>query len=162
MRLVLLRHGIAIDRDDPVCPPDPERALTEKGRERTHAAARGLDALGVAPDLIFSSPYLRARETAQIAADVLRFPAAGIDVLGDLLPDAPAAPFAARIRELRDVTILAAGHAPNLDLILAEMLGTALPFTSLRKAGAALIEDDGDGRTLKWLLEPRHLRKLGK
>jgi hypothetical protein len=40
MRLYLMRHGIAIDREDPDCPPDPERYLTPKGIQRTRAAAR--------------------------------------------------------------------------------------------------------------------------
>jgi phosphohistidine phosphatase SixA len=33
MRLYLIRHGIAMDREDPKCPPDTERALTPKGHE---------------------------------------------------------------------------------------------------------------------------------
>ena len=59
MRIVLLRHGIAIDRDHPDCPPDPERFLTSEGQQRTRRAVKGLRRLDVRPDLVLSSPWTR-------------------------------------------------------------------------------------------------------
>ena len=65
MLLYLVRHGIAMDREDPNCPPDTERALTPRGMKRTHAAALGLLALKVKPDAALTSPgWLRAAQTA--------------------------------------------------------------------------------------------------
>jgi len=60
MQLYIVRHGIAIDREDPKCPPDPERYLTEEGIEKTKQVAKGVAALGVTADLFLTSP-LRAR-----------------------------------------------------------------------------------------------------
>ncbi len=64
MRLYIVRHGIAIDREDPKCPPDPERYLTEEGIEKTKQVAKGVAALGITGDLFLTSPYVRAVQTA--------------------------------------------------------------------------------------------------
>jgi len=66
MQLYIVRHGIAIDREDPKCPPDPERYLTEEGIEKTKQVAKGVAALGVTADLFLTSPYVRASQTAEI------------------------------------------------------------------------------------------------
>ena len=66
MRLYLMRHGIAIDREDPDCPSDPERYLTPKGIQRTRAAARGLRALRVKPTALLTSPFVRAVQTGEV------------------------------------------------------------------------------------------------
>src|SRR6202035_3492766 len=51
MDLYIVRHGIAIDREDPKCPPDPERYLTEEGMNKTRQVAKGIAVLGITPDL---------------------------------------------------------------------------------------------------------------
>src|SRR5207245_10153088 len=73
MQLYSVRHGIAIDREDPKCPPDPERYLTEEGIEKTRQVARGVAALDVKAGLFLTSPYVRARQTAEIFADALSY-----------------------------------------------------------------------------------------
>src|ERR1700684_3513817 len=74
LNVYLIRHGIAVDREDPNCPPDTERPLTPKGIKRSRAAALGLRALDVKPDALLTSPWLRAAQTAEIFCDVFRFP----------------------------------------------------------------------------------------
>lgn len=71
MNLYLIRHAIAVDEGDPEYAQDSLRPLTEKGRKKMRQIARGLRALGAEFDLIVSSPYVRARETAEILSDVL-------------------------------------------------------------------------------------------
>ena len=73
MQLYIVRHGMAIDREEPKCPPDPERYLTEEGMEKTKGVAKGLAALGATPGLLVSSPYTRAVQTAEIFADALDY-----------------------------------------------------------------------------------------
>ena len=60
-------------------------------------------------------------------------------------------------------SVLCVGHAPNLDLVIAEALGLReRPPARLKKAGAACLElDPGNGSQLLWLLEPGALRALG-
>jgi phosphohistidine phosphatase len=164
MLLVLFRHGIAIDRADPACPPDPERMLTPKGKRRTRAAAAGLAALGVEPDLILSSPYKRARETAEIAADALKVARGDIQLLPCLQPDEPPTGLFETLAKIQAGGVLIAGHAPNLDLVLRYALDSgSKPLTDLKKAGAACLELRKPGKPggrLMWLLEPSALRAL--
>ena len=76
MQLYVVRHGIAIGREDPKCPPDAERYLTEEGVEKTREVAKGVAALGATADLFLSSPYVRAMQTAEIFAGVFGIHAA--------------------------------------------------------------------------------------
>jgi phosphohistidine phosphatase len=165
MQLVFLRHGIAIDREDPECPADAERPLTRKGEKRTRAAAEGLRALGVAPETILTSSYLRARQTAAIAASALGVAPERIHVVAAMTPDAAPGPlFAALTRHAGSATVLVAGHAPHLDLALRFALDREdVPLWSLKKAGAACVELERPGRPggrLLWLLEPSTLRAI--
>jgi len=73
MQLYIVRHGIAIDREDPKCPPEAERYLTEEGVEKTKQVAEAVAALGIQADLMFSSPYVRATQTAAIFASELEY-----------------------------------------------------------------------------------------
>ena len=60
MKIILLRHGIAIDRAHRRCPPDPERYLTEIGVEKTTRACLGLRALGLTADALGGAAALAA------------------------------------------------------------------------------------------------------
>src|SRR5260370_18156067 len=73
MQIYIVRHGIAIDREDPKCPPDPERYLTEEGVEKTKQVAKGVAALGITGDLFLTSPYVRAAQTAEVFANALDY-----------------------------------------------------------------------------------------
>src|SRR5260370_40478702 len=73
MQLYIVRHGIAIDREDPTCPADPERYLTEEGVEKAKQVAKGVAALGVTGELFLTSPDGRAAQTAEIFSSALRY-----------------------------------------------------------------------------------------
>ena len=64
MQLYIVRHGIAIDREDPECPAEAERYLTEEGIEKIKQVAKAISALRLQVDLMVSSPYVRAMQTA--------------------------------------------------------------------------------------------------
>ncbi len=71
MNLYILRHGIAVEHGAPGYAKDADRPLTPEG-ERKHAQiAEAMEALGLSFDVIFSSPYVRARQTAEIIAEAL-------------------------------------------------------------------------------------------
>src|SRR4051812_49509427 len=67
-QLWLLRHGEAVPHDEA---PDDERELTDRGRDQSRAAGHALSALEVEVHLCFTSPKVRARETAELACDFL-------------------------------------------------------------------------------------------
>ncbi len=164
MKLYLMRHGIAVDRMDPACPPDDERPLTPKGARRTRYAARGLAAQGVAIEAVLASPLVRARQTAEIAALVLGEDPAEVEIAGDLRPGGDPAAFLRTLERRSETGILCVGHAPNLDRVIAACLGfRGEPPLALKKAGVACVDWEphaGRGH-LEWLMEPRALRKLG-
>ncbi|UPT72767.1 MAG: histidine phosphatase family protein [Elusimicrobiota bacterium] len=70
MEIIIFRHGPAGEREDwaKTGRPDSERPLTADGRKRTKEAARGLAALAGRVDLVATSPWTRAKETAEYAA----------------------------------------------------------------------------------------------
>jgi phosphohistidine phosphatase len=166
MQLYIVRHGIAIDREDPKCPPDPERYLTEEGVEKTKQVAKGLAALGVTAGLFLSSPYVRAAQTAEIFAAALDYAKQKIRRTDLLLPGAePSLLFRELGKDRQVSSIFLFGHAPQLDDIVATALGSKRHLTSLKKAGVALLELKRISPpigALIWLATPKLLRRAGK
>lgn len=166
MRLYIVRHGIAIDREDPKCPPDPERYLTEEGVEKTKAVARGVAALGVDANLFLTSPYVRAAQTAEIFAATLEYARQKIRRSDLLLPGTePSLLFRELAREKQASSVFLFGHAPHLDDLIATALGAKKHVTSLKKAGVALIELKRISPPigmLEWVATPKLLRRAGK
>src|SRR5271157_5714382 len=117
MILFIVRHGVAMDRSDPKCPPEPARPLTAKGVQKTRSAALGLRALGAKPDVLITSPYVRAAQTAEIFAEALGFPLEKIRVNDSLKPAGNPAEILKEIAHLRAKEIACFGHAPHLDLM---------------------------------------------
>ena len=71
MEIYILRHGVA--EEPQTGQPDSERALTPDGRKKLRNVLRTAAAAGVAPSLILTSPYKRALQTAQLAAEILDY-----------------------------------------------------------------------------------------
>ena len=69
MEIYILRHGVA--EEPQTGQPDSERALTPDGRKKLRNVLRTASSAGVAPSLILTSPYKRALQTAQLAAEIL-------------------------------------------------------------------------------------------
>ncbi len=164
MILYLVRHGIAVDRTDPKCPPDPERPLTARGVHKARSAALGLRELGAKPDAILTSPYVRAAQTAEIFAEALGFPVERIRVSDCLKPGDNPAETMREIARLRAKEAACFGHAPHLDLMIAYLVGARTAFTEMKKAGAACLEQaSAQGRwDLRWMVPPKILRELSE
>ncbi len=166
MQLYVVRHGIAIGREDPKCPPDAERYLTEEGVEKTREVARGVAAIGATPDLFLSSPYVRAMQTAEIFAGVFEYSKQKIRRTDLLLPGGePSLFFRELARDKQSSTVFCFGHAPHLDDLIATALGSKHHLTSLKKGGVALLElrrvSPPSGQ-LVWLATAKLLRRAGK
>jgi len=161
VRLLIIRHAIAVERGTPGV-PDGERALTPEGEEKFREAARGLTELVDRPHAILTSPWLRARQTAAIAAAAW----------GQIEPKETAAlaggSFAEQAAVLdrypEDATVAVVGHEPYLSDLLARLLGSRHDDRlTFKKGGAALVEVPGalaGGGQLVWFLPPKVLRKL--
>ncbi|ABI57216.1 phosphohistidine phosphatase SixA [Alkalilimnicola ehrlichii MLHE-1] len=163
--LVLVRHAIAEDPPPDGCLPDAERALTDKGRDRMKAAARGVTRLLPEIDLLLHSPLLRARQTADILAEegpppVERELHEGLAPGGD--PDA----FLAWLVD-HPGRVMAVGHEPDLGALAAYALsGQTRSFMHFKKGGMlSLVFDQPPrpgGGELQWYLPARPLRQLAK
>jgi phosphohistidine phosphatase len=165
MRLYLVRHGVAVSREDPACPPEPDRPLTPKGVSKTRAAALGLGELDAQPQLFLTSPYLRAVQTAELFCEALRFPVTRLRRTEALLPEGKPALLFAELARARAEQAICFGHAPNLDRVIAFATGRGAPFTALKKAGVALLDLDAidpPKGTLILLCNSKILRRLGE
>ena len=163
MQLYIVRHGIAIDRDDPKCPSEAERYLTEEGVEKTRQAAKGIAALEVHADLMISSPYVRAMQTAEIFAGALDYPKQKIRSTDSLLPGAEPGAFLRELARAKNASsVFCFGHAPHVDALLATSVGAQHHITSMKKAGVAFVElrrlSPPSGQLI-WLATPKLIRK---
>lgn len=140
MHLYLIRHGIAVDREDPNCPPDTERPLTPKGIKKTHAAALGLRALDVKPGAVLTSPWLRALQTAEIFCETIGYPSKKIVRTDSLKGTSSPADLMRELQGMKAKVVLAFGHEPHLHLVIGHVLHTSAKITELKKAGLALLE----------------------
>jgi phosphohistidine phosphatase len=167
MQLYIVRHGIAIDREDPKSPSDPERYLTPEGLKKTREVARGFASLEISPSVFLSSPYVRAMQTAELFAEAIKFSKSKIKQTDLLLPGAePAAFFRELLRTSRsEESAICFGHAPHLDELIAFALSSKKDLTQLKKAGAACLEltrISPPAGALVWLSTPKILRKRGR
>jgi phosphohistidine phosphatase len=166
MLLYIVRHGIAIDREDPKCPSDPERYLTPEGHARTKEVAKSIAAFVDTPKVLISSPYVRAEQTAEIFAEALDYSKANIEKSEFLLPGAEPSAFLRELSRKKSVdSVMCFGHAPQLDELISAALGAKKDLTELKKAGVACVElsrvHPATGKLL-WLITPRAVRKLSK
>jgi phosphohistidine phosphatase len=166
MQLYIVRHGIAINREDPKSPPDPDRYLTDDGVDKTKQVAKGVVSLGATADLLISSPYVRAMQTAEIFASALDYPKQKIRRTDLLLPGSEPTLFYRELaKDKHSATVFCFGHAPQLDDLIATAVGSKHHITALRKAGVVLLElkrlSPPSGQLL-WLATPKMLRKIGK
>lgn len=153
--LLLLRHGIAVER---VLGRDhPDRGLTDLGKRRTWEVVRQLRLLNVRADMLISSPYRRARETAQLA--ILAGLADSMQLDSALEPGCDPWPLLSRLTGC----CLLVGHEPNLSTLAATLIGAPGGSLRLRKAGychlswPADLPDPRGEAELQALLRPRLL-----
>lgn len=157
MELYLFRHGIA--EDAPAGRSDSSRALTPEGRERTAAVVRAARDAGLAPSIIAASPYLRAMQTAEIAAkelawkgDLLRLPS--------LVPHGTPEAVWSDLRDLRtEPSILLAGHQPLMADLAAFLLNSPALLVDMKKSAMLRIDVQSPGPVprgaLRWMLVPK-------
>jgi phosphohistidine phosphatase len=165
MHVYLIRHGIAVDREDPNCPPDTERPLTPKGMKRSHAVALGLRTLDVTPNAVLTSPWLRAAQTAEIFCETIGYPTKKIIRTDALKGTSSPSDLLRELQSMKARIVLCFGHEPHLHLVIGHVLHTNAKITELKKAGLAVLElehfSPPQGRLLA-LYPPGTLRLLAK
>lgn len=164
MNLYLIRHAIA--EEETSSGEDSQRALTEKGAKKMRQIAKGLRTLGVEFDLILSSPYVRALQTAEILSDV--FKKKKIAYSDNLIPIGDPDLLLAEINEKYTVDSLAiVGHEPYLSTLVSLLVAEGSPVDlSFKKGGVCRLATDDlhhtRKATLEWLLTPGVLVEIGE
>lgn len=157
MELYLFRHGIAEDGGPGT--PDSARELTDEGREKTADVLKMARRGGTQPSLILSSPYVRARQTAEIAAKELEY-RGDIRLIESLVPHGMPEDVWADVRDYPDeAAILLAGHEPLMSHLAAYLLNAPSLRIEIKKAGLMRIDFDNLRATphgvLRWMIVPR-------
>jgi len=162
MELYILRHAIAGDRES-FDGPDSERPLTKEGAKKMERIAKELKKLNLKFDVILSSPFLRAKETAEIMAqefhreNVLKF-SPHLKVGGDP---------AALVREINTGykkfhSILLVGHEPYLSGFISMIISGKKDLSITMKKGgicklSAASLHYGKCATMEWLMAPAQI-----
>ncbi|WP_053226060.1 SixA phosphatase family protein [Solirubrobacter soli] len=153
-QLWMLRHADAVPHGSK---PDPERELTPHGREQADAAGRALAALNETFAACYTSPKVRARETAELACSHL-----GVEPIDD---DALADGFS-RVDALTlldahdaDAHILVVGHEPSFSQVVYDFTGGRVDF---KKSGIAALRASRAAGELLVLLRPREIEALAR
>jgi phosphohistidine phosphatase len=162
--LYLVRHAIAEPRDSDRWPDDAARPLSRDGSELFRTAARGLVRAGIGVEVVFSSPYVRAWQTAEILAREAGWPEAR-----EARELEPASPLLAAVELLRseDAASLAlVGHQPNLSELASLLVtGDHRARLELKKGGLIRLRVEGapgpGTALLRGSLSPKILRQLG-
>lgn len=158
--LILLRHALAEDPTDETS--DHDRPLSAEGHATMKQIARGLEQAMPRADAIYSSPLVRAQQTALWVSKAYRA-RIQINTVDALVPEAPTEAFHALIESIQEKRAIIVGHEPNLTRNLRALVGIdETDRIELQKGGCYGVRLDEGGAVLEWLLPPRILRKLGE
>ncbi|MFN3321900.1 MAG: SixA phosphatase family protein [Bryobacteraceae bacterium] len=157
MQIYLLRHGIA--EDGRPGGRDADRALIPEGRKKLREVLRVARDAGVMPEIILTSPYRRARETAELAAGILGYKEELIESRSLIPLSTPQAAWE-EIRVHKDASqILLAGHEPLFSQLFAYLLHCPELQVEFKKGSLARIDLDSfparPRGVLRWLLTPK-------
>src|SRR3954451_13796126 len=165
MQLLVIRHAIAMEREDfaKTGRDDRLRPLTDEGRKKMKQGARGIEKLVPEIGLLATSPLTRAAQTGAIL-DTVYGGLSEVEI-EELSPEAAPVDFLRWLRKQKAEQVAVVGHEPSISLILSWLLtGSERRIFSFRKGGACLIEFDGEvgagTATLIWTLTPSQLRDL--
>jgi phosphohistidine phosphatase len=156
VQIYLLRHGIA--EDGKPGRPDSERELTGEGREKLRRVLKRARTADCSPSLILTSPYVRAVQTAEIAADVLGYKKDLVKTRA-LIPEASPEESWEEIRVHKgESAILMASHEPLMSTLTAYLLRSRSLQVDMKKAALVHLEADRFAAephcVLKWMLTP--------
>jgi len=166
MDIYIIRHAIAVDRGTPEYEDDSQRPLTDKGKKKMRQIAQGLHTLGVDFDLILSSPYVRAKETAEILADVFKIKT-DVAFSENLIPMGDPDLLIAEMNEKYTANSIALiGHEPFLTTLIGLLVSDNAGIDmTLKKGGVCRLSADNlrhtRKTTLEWLITPGILVEIG-
>lgn len=152
-----MRHGAAVDPY--LAASDGARHLTLVGRHESRTIAATLAEQALVPTHVYSSPLVRALQTAEVAVGALE-----LDVVvvahPPLVPGGDARALQVLENHAGDDCVLFVSHMPTVSALAAHLCGTGLRFST---SGVAAFESSGsswrlvgraDPISAKWAREP--------
>lgn len=138
MKIFFMRHGIAEPAHGSI--KDHNRALTEEGRSQVNQIAQALQRLSIKPDIILTSPLVRAAQTAEIVA-----PALGVrlETVNELQPGCNLDDLQRLLRRYPQETVMLVGHEPDFSALAARLINADERGILLKKGGIIRIDIDG-------------------
>jgi phosphohistidine phosphatase len=163
MNLYILRHGLAEELDPRRFAKDSDRPLTSEGERKMWKIAEAIGALGVSFDVILFSPYVRARQTAEIVAEALGL-RKRLEASEALTPAGSIKDLVTSINERkpRCEEVLLVGHEPYLSELISLLVSGEVGFSVvMKKGGLCKLSTNhlahGRCATLEWLLAPKQM-----
>ena len=151
-QLWLLRHGEAVPHESK---PDFDRELTPRGERQSAAAGEALARLGLEFAACYTSPLIRARETAELACKQLNVTPEPRDAIGKGFDHETVSELLTAHSD--GERILVVGHNPSFEQVVLDMTGARIDF---KKGGVAALRVSGPSGELIALLRPRELESL--
>ena len=152
-QLWLLRHGEAVPHDSK---PDADRELTARGERQAIAAGGALARLGLEFAGCYTSPKVRARDTALHACRSLNVDPDEVPGLASGF-DREAALELLLGHDDPDARVLVIGHEPDFSQVVHDLTGGRVDF---KKGGVAAIRIERGAGELLALLRPRELESI--
>ncbi len=163
MNLYLLRHGLAVEPGTAGFARDADRPLTPEGERKLDKIAKAIEAMELSFDLVLSSPYVRARQTAEIVARALKVQKR-LEFSDSLTPAGSPKKLIEFLDHLRPAPekVLLVGHEPYLGELISLLVTGHAGFTVVMKKGGLCklsAESPRFGRcaALEWLLTPKQM-----
>jgi phosphohistidine phosphatase len=158
MKIYIMRHGPA--EDVSATGRDADRALTPAGRDRVREVAHLLAREDEAPNVIFTSPLVRALQTAEIVAAVTKLEARGgtVETTRDIAPGGDASSFVRHLVETKKKRAMLVGHEPDLSELVHKLTKRQI---EMLKAMVVGVSAEDSGMRLRFVLNPKSL-ELGR
>ncbi|MSU80589.1 MAG: phosphohistidine phosphatase SixA [Gemmataceae bacterium] len=158
MELFLIRHAEAIELGEQGVTCDDDRPLTPKGEQQAQSAAKALASRGIVLDKIYTSPLLRAKQTAEIMLATWAMPELSLELCEELRPSVKPRKLCKSLIKCGAEKIAVVGHMPHLGEFAGWLLGDKEHQIELAKAGVAYLtcrDRPGKGMAkLRWLVTP--------
>ena len=154
MKLYIMRHGPAEDFSP--SGRDADRALTPSGRDRVRDVARALLEADEAPHVIFTSPLVRALQTAEIVASVTKLEERGgrVEMLHDIAPGGDGAAIVRGLVRDRRKRAMLVGHEPDLSSLVHHLTDRRV---EMLKALVVGLTASDEGAKVRFVLDPKTL-----
>jgi phosphohistidine phosphatase len=163
MNIYILRHGIAMEREGWQEKDDSQRPLTIDGEKQLKKISKALEKMELKFDLILSSPFERAKKTAEIVAEKLDLKKM-LKFSDNLTPEGDLESLVAEINKLKPENLLLVGHEPYLSKLTAQLISNGDMEMDFKKSGLCKLKTEklqfNRCAKLCWLLTPKQMELM--